>query len=67
MTRVYDEAVKLVTQTGGDLTAEQLEEFEFLALGFNNQEKEDGESMLRETIEQKIRFKGSKFQQSRGK
>ena len=67
MTRVYDEAVKLVTQTGGDLTAEQLEEFEFLALGFNNQEKEDGESMLRETIEQKIRFKGSKFQQSTGK
>ena len=61
MTKVFIEATKLVEKTGGELTPEQMEHFDFLAMGFNNQEREEGERVLRETIVQKINYRGSKF------
>jgi hypothetical protein len=37
-------------------------------MGFNNQEREEGERVLRETIVQKINYRGSRFfKQNKGK
>jgi hypothetical protein len=45
-----------------------MEHFDFLAMGFNNQEREEGERVLRETIVQKINYRGSRFfKQNKGK
>tara|TARA_Y100000114_G_C11732392_1_gene314320 strand:+ start:1178 stop:1399 length:222 start_codon:yes stop_codon:yes gene_type:complete len=53
MTIFFDKASELVFKTGGDLSEEQMEEFEFFALGFSIEEKDNAELDLRSVIEQR--------------
>ena len=53
MTIFYDKASELVLKTGGDLSKEQMDEFEFFALGFSIEEKDNAELDLRSVIEQR--------------
>lgn len=53
MTIFYDKANELVLKTGGDLSKEQMDEFEFFALGFSIEEKDNAELDLRSVIEQR--------------
>jgi len=50
MTVFFEEASKLVMKTGGNLSKEEMEEFEFLALGFDADEKDNAEMDLRSVI-----------------
>ena len=50
MTVFFDEAVKLVRKTGGNLSKEEMEEFELLAGCFSIYEKDNAEMDLRSVI-----------------
>jgi hypothetical protein len=50
MTKAFTNAEIMVRRTGGNLSDEEMEEFELLALGFDYDEKKNGEMNLRETI-----------------
>lgn len=53
MTSVFEQAQILVRKTGGNLSKDQMEEFEFLALGFSVEEKDNAETELRNIIYQR--------------
>lgn len=50
MTLSFQRASELVQQTGGDMTKEQMDEFEFLAGGFSLEEAQQNEKDLRSVI-----------------
>ena len=50
MTLSFQRASRLVQQTGGDMTQEQMDEFEFLTGGFSLEETQQDEKDLRSVI-----------------
>ena len=50
MTLSFQRASRLVQQTGGDMTQEQMDEFEFLTGGFSLEEAQQDEKDLRSVI-----------------
>tara|TARA_Y100000114_G_C11623752_1_gene260925 strand:+ start:74 stop:271 length:198 start_codon:yes stop_codon:yes gene_type:complete len=50
MTLSFQRASELVQQTGGDMTQEQMDEFEFLTGGFSLEEAQQDEKDLRSVI-----------------
>lgn len=50
MTLSFQRASELVQQTGGDMTKEQMDEFEFLTGGFSLEEAQQDEKDLRSVI-----------------
>ena len=50
MTLSFQRASELVQQTGGDMTQEQMDEFEFLTGGFSLAEAQQDEKDLRSVI-----------------
>jgi len=51
MTRAFQLASELVLRTAGDMTREQMEEFEDLSLAFSIEERDEKELDLRSVIE----------------
>ena len=51
MTQAFQLASELVFKTSGDMTKEEMEEFEFYASGFSLEERDEKELDLRSVIE----------------